>query len=102
MTITELTDRTAWSTQDPAQPLLPDVAPRVSVVIPALNEAHNLVHVFAALPAGMHADPTGPQGARRPRIHSKPAGLNDQEHIITSRNMTFQVAAHLLLLLRAG
>jgi glycosyltransferase involved in cell wall biosynthesis len=28
--------------------------PRVSVVIPTLNEARNLPHVFAALPAGMH------------------------------------------------
>jgi len=54
MTITELTDRTAWSTQVPAQRLQPAVAPRVSVVIPALNEARNLAHVFAALPAGLH------------------------------------------------
>jgi glycosyltransferase involved in cell wall biosynthesis len=28
--------------------------PRVSVIIPALNEARNLEHVFAALPAGLH------------------------------------------------
>jgi glycosyltransferase involved in cell wall biosynthesis len=28
--------------------------PRVSVVIPALNEARNLEHVFAALPDGLH------------------------------------------------
>jgi glycosyltransferase involved in cell wall biosynthesis len=28
--------------------------PRVSVVIPALNEARNLPHVFARLPAGVH------------------------------------------------
>jgi len=28
--------------------------PRVSVVIPTLNEARNLAHVFAALPAGLH------------------------------------------------
>ena len=28
--------------------------PRVSVVIPTLNEARNLDHVFAALPAGLH------------------------------------------------
>lgn len=54
MTITELTDRTAWSTQVPALPLQHAVAPRVSVVIPALNEARNLAHVFAALPAGLH------------------------------------------------
>jgi glycosyltransferase involved in cell wall biosynthesis len=30
------------------------VQPRVSVIIPALNEARNLEHVFAALPAGLH------------------------------------------------
>jgi glycosyltransferase involved in cell wall biosynthesis len=30
------------------------LAPRVSVVIPALNEARNLPHVFARLPAGLH------------------------------------------------
>ena len=28
--------------------------PRVSVVIPALNEARNLLHVFTRIPAGMH------------------------------------------------
>ena len=28
--------------------------PRVSVIIPTLNEARNLEHVFAALPAGLH------------------------------------------------
>ena len=28
--------------------------PRVSVVIPTLNEARNLAHVFAAFPAGLH------------------------------------------------
>jgi len=32
----------------------PDVAPRVSVVIPTLNEARNLPHVFALLPADVH------------------------------------------------
>jgi Glycosyl transferase family 2 len=36
----------------PAQRL--PVAARVSVVIPALNEAANLPHVFARLPAGLH------------------------------------------------
>jgi len=30
------------------------VPPRVSVVIPALNEARNLPHVFSRLPAGLH------------------------------------------------
>jgi glycosyltransferase involved in cell wall biosynthesis len=38
----------------PVQTLNPDVTPRVSVVIPTLNEARNLAHVFAALPAGLH------------------------------------------------
>jgi glycosyltransferase involved in cell wall biosynthesis len=32
----------------------PPSQPRVSVVIPTLNEARNLEHVFAALPAGLH------------------------------------------------
>jgi glycosyltransferase involved in cell wall biosynthesis len=32
----------------------PSARPRVSVVIPTLNEARNLDHVFAALPAGLH------------------------------------------------
>jgi glycosyltransferase involved in cell wall biosynthesis len=46
----------------PADVLTPATAPaleqvtrqRVSVVIPTLNEARNLEHVFAALPAGLH------------------------------------------------
>ena len=29
-------------------------APRVSVVIPTLNEARNLPHVFAGMPADVH------------------------------------------------
>lgn len=33
---------------------LPDFWPSVSVVIPALNEARNLPHVFARLPRGIH------------------------------------------------
>jgi glycosyltransferase involved in cell wall biosynthesis len=38
-----------------AMPALEQVTQqRVSVVIPALNEARNLEHVFAALPAGLH------------------------------------------------
>jgi glycosyltransferase involved in cell wall biosynthesis len=38
-----------------AMPTLEQVTlQRVSVVIPALNEARNLEHVFAALPAGLH------------------------------------------------
>jgi glycosyltransferase involved in cell wall biosynthesis len=51
MTIT----RTAGITADTAMPALEQVTSwRVSVVIPALNEARNLEHVFAALPAGLH------------------------------------------------
>jgi len=40
----------------PAQAIArtPTAQPRVSVVIPTLNEARNLEHVFAALPAGLH------------------------------------------------
>jgi glycosyltransferase involved in cell wall biosynthesis len=38
----------------PAFPPRPEPWPKVSVVIPALNEARNLPHVFAALPAGLH------------------------------------------------
>jgi glycosyltransferase involved in cell wall biosynthesis len=34
---------------DPGSP-----QPRISVIIPTLNEARNLEHVFAALPAGLH------------------------------------------------
>lgn len=33
---------------------LPAIWPRVSVVIPTLNEARNLPHVFAKLPGGIH------------------------------------------------
>lgn len=38
----------------PAADPRPSARPRVSVVIPALNEARNLEHVFTALPAGLH------------------------------------------------
>jgi glycosyltransferase involved in cell wall biosynthesis len=54
MTITQRTELTVLSMPDPAQRPQPPVTPRVSVVIPALNEARNLPHVFAALPAGLH------------------------------------------------
>jgi glycosyltransferase involved in cell wall biosynthesis len=40
---------TAASTASAAVP-----QPRISVIIPTLNEARNLEHVFAALPAGLH------------------------------------------------
>jgi glycosyltransferase involved in cell wall biosynthesis len=49
MTITEPTGFTGRDAQDD-----PGRDPRVSVVIPTLNEARNLEHVFAALPAGLH------------------------------------------------
>jgi glycosyltransferase involved in cell wall biosynthesis len=38
----------------PAFPARPEPWPKVSVVIPTLNEARNLPHVFAKLPAGLH------------------------------------------------
>ena len=43
-------DHSAVKAESPAQ----TARPRVSVVIPTLNEARNLEHVFAALPAGLH------------------------------------------------
>lgn len=61
MTITDrLTARTKsagrpdLSKQDKPRTAWPTAPPRVSVVIPALNEARNLEHVFAALPGGLH------------------------------------------------
>src|SRR4051794_21697893 len=59
MTVTRTTRRRHRGTQ----PLRPDsdeasvstaLEPRVSVVIPTLNEAKNLPHVFSRLPAGLH------------------------------------------------
>lgn len=38
----------------PGRPALPAASPPVSVVIPTLNEAANLPHVFARLPEGLH------------------------------------------------
>jgi glycosyltransferase involved in cell wall biosynthesis len=49
MTITEASGTSA---QDRSNATTPQ--PRVSVIIPTLNEARNLEHVFAALPAGLH------------------------------------------------
>jgi glycosyltransferase involved in cell wall biosynthesis len=43
-------DHSAVKAESPAR----TARPRVSVVIPTLNEARNLEHVFAALPAGLH------------------------------------------------
>jgi glycosyltransferase involved in cell wall biosynthesis len=38
----------------PAEDPRPSQKPRVSVIIPTLNEAPNLAHVFGSLPAGLH------------------------------------------------
>jgi glycosyltransferase involved in cell wall biosynthesis len=54
MTIAEPTDFTVRSQQSPARTPPVTVTPRVSVVVPTRNEARNLAHVFAALPAGLH------------------------------------------------
>jgi glycosyltransferase involved in cell wall biosynthesis len=59
MTIIEPTDFSGQDTETataavpaPASSAVPQ--PRISVIIPTLNEARNLEHVFAALPAGLH------------------------------------------------
>jgi glycosyltransferase involved in cell wall biosynthesis len=49
-TIGQAVDQTPNTTE----PAAPTGQPKVSVVIPTLNEARNLEHVFAALPAGLH------------------------------------------------
>jgi glycosyltransferase involved in cell wall biosynthesis len=54
MTITSSANSTALRKQDAAPASQATRQPSVSVVIPALNEARNLEHVFAALPAGLH------------------------------------------------
>ncbi len=54
MTITQTTGFAPWNTQSPTKTLQPTLTPQVSVIIPTLNEARNLPHVFAALPAGLH------------------------------------------------
>jgi hypothetical protein len=38
----------------PMLPARPQPWPKVSIVIPTLNEARDLPHVFAKLPAGLH------------------------------------------------
>ncbi|HEY3877525.1 MAG TPA: glycosyltransferase family 2 protein [Trebonia sp.] len=50
MTITEPTDFTGQGAEGGDL----EAQPRVSVIIPTLNEARNLEHVFAALPDGLH------------------------------------------------
>jgi glycosyltransferase involved in cell wall biosynthesis len=52
MTITGPT--TGLTVSDQATAVAASPWPRVSVVIPTLNEARNLEHVFAALPPGLH------------------------------------------------
>jgi glycosyltransferase involved in cell wall biosynthesis len=49
-TIGQAVDQTPNTTE----PVAPTRQPKVSVVIPTLNEARNLEHVFAAFPAGLH------------------------------------------------
>jgi glycosyltransferase involved in cell wall biosynthesis len=49
-TIGQAVDQTPNTTE----PAAPTGQPKVSVVIPTLNEARNLEHVFAAFPAGLH------------------------------------------------
>jgi glycosyltransferase involved in cell wall biosynthesis len=46
--------QTAGHSAEKAESSAPTAQPRVSVVIPTLNEARNLEHVFAALPADLH------------------------------------------------
>src|ERR1700760_67228 len=54
MTITEPADFMEPRSRKTAAGSTPTAPPRVSVVVPALNEARNLEHVFAALPDGLH------------------------------------------------
>jgi glycosyltransferase involved in cell wall biosynthesis len=46
--------QTAGHSAEKAEPSAKTARPKVSVVIPTLNEARNLEHVFAALPADLH------------------------------------------------
>jgi glycosyltransferase involved in cell wall biosynthesis len=46
--------RTGSPSDLPTLPAFPRSWPKVSVVIPTLNEARNLPHVFAKLPGGLH------------------------------------------------
>jgi glycosyltransferase involved in cell wall biosynthesis len=54
MTITDIHAATATATAAAAVDRAGVLQPRVSVIIPAMNEARNLPHVLAALPAGLH------------------------------------------------
>jgi glycosyltransferase involved in cell wall biosynthesis len=52
--IPNIPKQTADHSAEKAEPSARTAQPKVSVVIPTLNEARNLEHVFAALPAGLH------------------------------------------------
>jgi glycosyltransferase involved in cell wall biosynthesis len=52
--IPNIPKQTVGHSAEKAEPSARTAQPRVSVVIPTLNEARNLAHVFAALPAGLH------------------------------------------------
>jgi glycosyltransferase involved in cell wall biosynthesis len=52
--IPNIPKQTAGHSAEMAEPLTRTTQPRVSVVIPTLNEARNLGHVFAALPPDLH------------------------------------------------
>jgi glycosyltransferase involved in cell wall biosynthesis len=52
--IPNIPKQAAGHSAEKAEPSARTARPRVSVVIPTLNEARNLSHVFAALPAGLH------------------------------------------------
>ena len=52
--IPNIPKQTVGHSAEKAEPSAQTAPPRVSVVIPTLNEARNLHHVFAALPAGLH------------------------------------------------
>ena len=52
--IPNIPKQTVGHSAEKAESSAPTARPRVSVVIPTLNEARNLSHVFAALPPGLH------------------------------------------------
>ena len=52
--IPNIPKQTAGHSAEKAEPSARTAQPRVSVVIPTLNEARNLDHVFAALPPDLH------------------------------------------------
>jgi glycosyltransferase involved in cell wall biosynthesis len=52
--IPNIPKQTVGDSAEKAEPSARTAQPRVSVVIPTLNEARNLAHVFAALPPDLH------------------------------------------------